>query len=282
MCNQLAIKLHTQPLDEVLCEAQSHINTAEGAAYAWHSAVGLNLIHAPDGLLNPQHIAPAIKPAKDWLPRTSMLVVENTANMAGGNFYPLVQLQEVALTGRQSGLAVHLDGARIFNALTESGGTTQEIGPWFDTLSVCLSKGLGAPVGSLLIGSSAHIAKARRLRKALGGGMRQTGMLAAAGLYALQNNISRLSDDHRHAQILYAALKQCSWVTHIRPVKTNIVIFDVVPQAQKVLDALTLTGIRAAAFGPHTIRFVTHLDVSGAQIDQAAQTLMHLQNTHRF
>jgi len=209
------------------------------------------------------------------LPRSTLVVIENTCNKGGGSIYPLEHIQGIRRVCQQRGLALHLDGARIFNALVETGDSPITIGKEVDSLSICLSKGLGAPVGSVLIGNQAFIAEARRVRKAMGGGMRQAGYLAAAGIYALDNHIERLREDHAHARQIADALAQLPWVTNIRPVQTNILIFDLVqPRTPAVfLESLKQKGIIASAFGPQTIRFVTHLDVSRAMIEQVVATM---------
>jgi threonine aldolase len=276
MTNQIAIKCHTQPLDEMIVEENSHVYQYESSGFAFHSGISLQLVKGEHGIMRAEQIAPLIRPVYDWLPITRLVVLENTVNRAGGNFYTKEQIAPISKLCRKQGLAFHLDGARIFNALCETGDTTQEIGALFDSVSVCLSKGLGAPVGSVLTGSAEFIRKARRVRKVFGGGMRQAGFLAAAGTYALDHQVERLKEDHRHAQSLAKSLEACHLVTYIRPVKTNIVIFDLDEQAIKGVDFienLRLKGILASGFGPQTIRMVTHLDVSSEQIDYVCKVL---------
>lgn len=271
MANQIALKAHTRPLDEVICDEMSHIYQYEAAGYAFNSGIGVNLLKGENGILTAEMIAAAIKARQDWLPRSTLAVIENTCNKGGGSIYPLERIREIRRACLQNGLALHLDGARIFNALVETGDAPSSIGAEVDSLSVCLSKGLGAPVGSVLIGSMAFIAEARRIRKVMGGGMRQAGYLAAAGIYALDHQVERLRDDHAHARLLSDALSQLPWATNIRPVQTNILIFDLLPPHTPAvfLDYLKRNGVIASAFGPQTIRFVTHLDVTRAMIDQA-------------
>jgi threonine aldolase len=274
MTNQLAIKIHTQPLDEVIAEVNSHIYQYESAGFAFHSGVSIQLIEGKDGILDVKQLENTIKPKYDWLPRTKLLILENTVNKAGGNYYTLDQMQSISNFCRANGLAIHLDGARLFNALIETGDAPKEIGNLFDSISICLSKGLGAPVGSLLIANADFIAEAKRFRKVMGGGMRQTGYLAAAGMYALQNNIQRLREDHVHADLLSQALHNCSYVTKIRPVKTNIVIFDINKgTGADFIEYLASNSINAALFGPQTIRFVTHLDVDRNSIMKVTEIL---------
>lgn len=275
MCNQIAIKTHTQPLDEVICHRLSHVHQSEGGSYAFHSGVSMTLLEGDFGKITAEQVAAAIKPELDWTPRSTVVVLENTCNVGGGSIYRLDEVRPIAALCRQRGLKLHLDGARLFNALVETGERTQDWGAEFDTISICLSKGLGAPVGSVLVGNQEVIKKARRLRKIMGGGWRQAGYLAAAGIYALDNHIERLRDDHRRARVLAEAVSKISFVENIRPVQTNIVIFDVRPPetAASFLEKLKEKGIKAASFGPQTIRFVTHLDFTEEMLEQAVEVL---------
>lgn len=276
MTNQIAVKTHTQPLDEVLCDENSHVYQYETGGYAFHSGVGINLIKGTHGIITPAQIAAAIKPVYDWLPKSRLLVLENTANKGGGSYYTLAEMKAISQLCKEKGLALHLDGARLFNALVETGDDTQVIGPLFDSISICLSKGLGAPVGSLLIGSSTFIKQARRVRKVMGGGMRQAGILAAAGIYALDHHVARLKKDNDHAKILGATLAKLPFVMDVRPVKTNIVIFDLDAakfSAASYLEWLAGKDIKATAFGPQTIRFVTHLDVTEEMVEYVVEVL---------
>ncbi|MFM8371261.1 MAG: threonine aldolase family protein [Bacteroidota bacterium] len=275
MTNQIALKVHTRPLDEVICDEMSHIYQYEVGGYAFHSGIAVNLLHGENGILTADMVDQAVKPLYDWLPKSTLVVLENTCNKGGGSIYPIENIRQIKAVCQKRGLRLHLDGARIFNALVETGDAPQEIGSLFDSISICLSKGLGAPVGSLLTGSREFIAEARRVRKVMGGGMRQAGYLAAAGIYALDHHIDRLKEDHAHARVLAQALSELSYVGHIRPVQTNIVIFDLHPPCTPALflDYLNRNGIAASAFGPQTIRFVTHLDVSREMIDKTVQIL---------
>lgn len=278
MTNQIAIKLHTQPLDEMICEQSSHVYQYEVGGYAFHSGIAVNLVEGVHGKMTAAQVEAAIKPVADWLPRTRLVVLENTCNKGGGSIYTLPEVAPISQLCRQQGLALHLDGARLFNALVETGETPAQWGAMFDTISLCLSKGLGAPVGSLLIGSEALISRARRLRKAMGGGMRQAGYLAAAGIYALDHHVDRLREDHQHARMLGEALARQPYVIGVRPVQSNIVIFDLREDltASGVLERLALRQVKASAFGPRTIRLVTHLDVSGEMIARAITALENL------
>ncbi len=275
MSNQIAIKAHTQPMDELICSDMAHVYRYENGGYAVHSQIAVHPVSADRGILRADHVAAAIKPKADWLPRSRLVVIENTVNAAGGAVQRLETACAISKLCRERELKLHLDGARLFNALAVTGDAPHKWGELCDSLSICLSKGLGAPVGSLLIGSAPFIAKARRLRKGFGGGMRQIGGLAAAGLYALQNHIQRLTIDHVHAQQLATALSDCPMVAEIQPVETNIVIFEVqAPEtAATFLGRLLENGIRGSAFGPTTVRLVTHLDASAAQIQRACEVI---------
>lgn len=275
MTNQIALKVHTRPLDEVICDEMSHIFQYEVGGYAFHSGIGVNLLRGENGILTAAMVDAAVKPRYDWLPISRLVVVENTCNKGGGSRYELAAIREIKQVCERHGMALHLDGARIFNALAETGESPSAYGQYLDSISICLSKGLGAPVGSVLIGSHAFIAEARRVRKAMGGGMRQAGYLAAAGLYALQHQTQRLTEDHEHARMLETTLAELPWVAGIRPVATNIVIFDVTAPrtAASVLAQLAEKGVKASAFGPMTVRFVTHLDVDRAAIEYAMEVL---------
>jgi threonine aldolase len=276
MTNQIAIKVHTQPLDEVICDELSHIYKAEVGGYAFNSGIAVQLVAGQNGKITAPQIAAQIKGDFDWLPKTSLVVLENTTNIGGGNYYTIDEIRPIQQLCATQGLKLHLDGARLFNALVETGDSPSAYGEVFDSISICLSKGLGAPVGSLLIGNQSFIKKARRVRKAMGGGMRQAGFLAAAGIYALDNNIERLREDHYHARLLGDTLATCSYVENIRPIKTNIVIFDVKQplNAADFLAYLNKNACLASAFGPQTVRFVTHLDVNAEMIAQANQLFL--------
>lgn len=275
MTNQIALKVHTRPLDEVICDEMSHIYQYEVGGYAFHSGIGVNLIRSENGILDADLVEAAIKPRYDWLPKSSLVVIENTCNKGGGGIYPIDNIRRIRQVCREHQMALHLDGARLFNALVETGDTPSDIGANVDSVSICLSKGLGAPVGSVLIGNQSFIADARRVRKVMGGGMRQAGYLAAAGIYALDHHVERLREDHRHARQLAEALGALPWVGRIRPVQSNIVIFDLdeVWSPADFLNYLSRNGIKATAFGPQTIRFVTHLDVSAEMVNRAIEVL---------
>ncbi len=276
MTNQIAIKVHTQPGDELICDEHAHIFNFESGGIAFNSGVQARLVKGEEGRLTPKLIEPVINGNYDWLAPTTLVCIENTVNRAGGSYYNLEQMKDISEFCRRKGLKVHLDGARIFNAITETGDDTRAIGREFDSVSICLSKGLGAPVGSLLLGDKMFIAKARRFRKIMGGGMRQAGVLAAAGFYALQHNIERLSDDHRRAKALGVLLGKCSFVENVLPVYSNIVIFKLDHTKLSGEDfekKLAACNIKVAPFGKQTVRMVTHLDFDEQMLAQVQQSL---------
>lgn len=281
MTNQIAIKVHTQPLDEVICDEYSHVYQYETGGYAFNSGVSMNLLRGTNGKITAAQVEAAIKPVFDWLPISKLVVLENTCNKGGGSYYTLDEIAPIKALCQERGLRLHLDGARLFNALVETGESTQAVGDHFDSISICLSKGLGAPVGSLLIGEQEFIRQARRFRKVMGGGMRQAGYLAAAGIYALDNQVERLKEDNARAKEIGAVLEDLSYVADVRPVKSNIVIFDVNPPwtAASFLEKLAEKGINASPFGPQTVRFVTHLDVTREMIDQSIQILKSIDHS---
>jgi len=250
MTNQIAIKCHTRPLDEVICDHYSHVYQYETGGYAFNSGVAII---------------------------SKLVVLENSCNKGGGSYYTLDEIAPITKLCKEKGLTLHLDGARLFNVLVETGERTQDVGKHFDSISICISKGLGAPVGSLLIGTKKMVTQARRYRKVMGGGMRQAGYLAAACLYALQNQRERLKEDNDRAKELGSLLAKQGYVSNVRPVKTNIVIFDLREMtADEYLEKIKDKGILASAFGPKTVRFVTHLDYSSQMHDQVMQVITEI------
>jgi len=275
MTNQIAINVHTQRLDEMICDEYSHVYQYEVGGYASNSGVAVNLIKGTHGKITAEQIEAAIKPDHDWLPRTKLVVLENTCNKGGGSYYTLDDIAPITKLCKEKELSLHLDGARVFNALVETGENPKSVGDHFDSISICLSKGLGAPVGSALVGDTVFIKQARRQRKAMGGGMRQAGYLAAAGIYALDHHIDRLKIDNDNAKKLGAVLTTLPYVGDVRPIKTNILIFDVKPPftSASFLAKLEEHHIYAAPFGPQTVRFVTHLDVTPEMLDIVIEKL---------
>lgn len=278
MTNQIAINVHTSDLEEMICETTSHVYQSEAGGYAYNSRISVKLINGINGKITAAQVQSAINPDYDWKAKSSLVVVENTCNIGGGSVYRLAELEPIAAVCKENKLAFHLDGARLFNALIETQESLKEYGKIFDSISICLSKGLGAPVGSLLIGNQSFIKKGRRLRKALGGGMRQAGYLAAAGIFALENNIDRLKIDNNRAKQIGEVLKKCAYVATVRPVESNIIFFDLTDGISSLafVEALEKQGILAVNFGPQTIRFVTHLDISEVMMQQILAVLPNI------
>lgn len=274
MGNQIAVRIHTQHGQEVLCEARSHVLDWEMAMMAAFSGCQARTVAAYRGILTWASLKPAISPKIYYRAQTGMISLENTHNMAGGTVTPVEVLRDIWAGAKEVGLPVHLDGARVFNAAAALGVGVAELTQGFDTVMFCLSKGLGAPVGSMLVGSRAAIEEARVHRKALGGGMRQAGVLAAAGLIALTEMPGRLGEDHAHAKLLAEAVAEVDGVEiDLDAVQTNIVIFGLGEKRDAVgfVAALKGRGVAASAVGPHAVRFVTHYDVSRADCEGAAK-----------
>ena len=276
MANQIALKIHSRAPGEVICEENSHVYLYEGGGIGFISGMATHLLKGDAGRLTAEQIEQAIRPDDYHAPATQVVSLENTCNKAGGTVYELDEIKKIRQLCEQKGLKLHLDGARVFNAIAASTYTERDMGQVFDTLSVCLSKGLGAPVGSLLLGSEQAIRQARRIRKVLGGGMRQSGLLAAAGTYALRHHRARLKQDHEHAQQVGAWLQQHPQFERVAPVCTNIVMAytKAAHPAAAVLSAWEKLGIRALAMGKHQIRLVLHLDVTPNHMHYLEQHLM--------
>jgi len=259
MTNQIAIKAHTQPLDEIICDKICHIYNYETGGWAFHSGVSIRLTNGDNGRMTVAQIEELIQPDFDWLPNTAMVAIENTVNKGGGSVYTIEEMKAISEFCRSKKLIYHLDGARIFNALEALNKKPQDLAGLFDSISVSISKGLGAPVGSVLLGNKTFIKKSRKLRKVMGGGMRQSGLLAAACIYALDNNVNRLNEDHARARQLAESLSKLPWVKQVLPVATNIVIFEVKSSSQ-IAELLAQKGIKVQPFSPTLVRMVTHLD----------------------
>ena len=275
MTNQIAIKVHTQPGEELLCDVNSHIYNYEGGGIALNSGVQAKLIQGNRGKLTAEQIEQNINGDYDWLTRTSLVELENTVNKAGGSIYKLNEVEPITKLCREKKLALHLDGARLFNALVETNEATKDWGAAFDSISICLSKGLGTPLGSLLLGKKDFIKQARRVRKVFGGGMRQAGFIAACGLYALDHNIQRLKEDNNKAKELGKVISNLSFVESVMPVESNIVIFtlsDKMPLADFEKKLLAHT-IKTSVFGKQTIRMVTHLDYTDEMLEKTISVL---------
>lgn len=277
MTNQIGIRVHTQPGDEVICAELAHIYIYEGGGIASNCGASVRLIKGNNGRFTADDVRANINRRDDsHFPWTRLVGIENTVNRGGGCCWDLEEISRIRRVCDDQGLALHLDGARLFNALIARNESPRQYGQLFDTISVCLSKGLGAPVGSLLLGSRDNIAKAHRYRKAMGGGMRQSGYLAAAGLFALEHHVERLRDDHARAKTVEAELRSLSYVASVWPVETNTVMFtltDSMP-ADEFLEKLRERHVRAQRMGgPQTIRFVFHLDVSDTDLDGLVSAL---------
>jgi len=268
MTNQLAIKTHTQAGGEVICDELSHIYQYEGGGIAFNSGCSVKLLHGNRGILNAEDILAGINPEDVHKPITSLISLENTSNRGGGACYDFESFKAIKKVAQDHNLPLHLDGARLFNAIVHKKESAIEYGNIFDSISICLSKGLGAPVGSVLVGSATFIKKARRWRKVFGGGMRQAGYLAAAGIYALDHHIERLAEDHKNALILSELLEKKDFVASILPVETNIVIATISGKYTSTSLANTLKekGILAIAMTPTQIRFVFHLDITESDL----------------
>jgi len=278
MTNQIAINVHTRPGDEVICHPYSHIYVYEGGGMAFNSGCQPKFVQGERGLVKADDIEKAIAADDVHAARTSLISVENTMNKGGGACYSIQQLRDISEVATKHQLPFHLDGARLANAIVAKNQNSKEYGLIFDSISFCLSKGLGCPVGSVLVGSERFIKESRRIRKKFGGGMRQAGFLAAAAIYALDHHLDRLEEDHRKAQELKNALNNCDLVSHTDPVETNIVIFYLKDsdRQSEFLNTLKDKGILMVSMGEGKLRMVTHLDVSDEDISQVAQILKSL------
>ena len=276
MTNQLAIRTHTRPGDDVICDYLSHVYQYEGGGISVNALASVSLAHGERGKLTPDLIREHIyNPNDSHKPISRLVVLENTVNKGGGCYYTIPEISAIRHLCTENGLILHLDGARLFNALVETGEPTEAYGKLFDSISICLSKGLGCPVGSLLLGKADFIRQARRFRKLMGGGWRQAGFLAAAGIYALDHHVDRLKQDHSRARKIGAILNQLTEVQEIYPIDTNIVIFRL-PETILAADYVTqldAKGIRGISFGKHLVRFVTHLDFTDEHIEKMASLL---------
>ncbi|HWR33311.1 MAG TPA: GntG family PLP-dependent aldolase [Chitinophagaceae bacterium] len=275
MTNQIAIKCHTQPGDEVICDESSHIYQYEGGGIAFNSGASVKLLQGNLGRITAEQVLSAIQPDDPHRPHSSLVALENTSNRGGGSCYDYNEIKKIRSVCTEKKLALHLDGARLWNALVAKKETPKQYGDVFDSISVCLSKSLGCPVGSLLLGKKDFIKKARRIRKVFGGGMRQAGFLAAAGIYALQNNIERLADDHTHARQLADSIAKNNFVKMILPVETNIIIFELNESisAPAFVTRLKEKDILGYAISPNRVRLVIHLDITEEMVESTAKLL---------
>lgn len=276
MTNQIAIRLHCNRGDEFLCEADCHVYNYEQAAFAQLSGIVARTIQGDHGILAPHQVHGKIRPAGDHMVHTAMLTLENTHNRGGGTIQPLEHVRAICGWARENHLATHLDGARLFNAVAATGVSAKTWADNFDSVSICFSKGLGAPIGSALAGSAAFIRDSRRARKLFGGGMRQVGIIAAGALYAIQNNCERLVEDHANAKLLAQAVARTEGLRLDPEPQTNIVVVHVDPAlgtAAEITKLLSDRGVGAMPFGPQHIRMVTHMDVNQQQTEQACEVI---------
>jgi threonine aldolase len=277
MTNQIAIRLHTRIQTEVICHKYSHIYLYEGGGIMANSLASVKLLDGDLGKITAAQIAASINPDDIHAPETTLVSLENTMNKGGGSIYTLDEIKPIQALCQEKGLKLHLDGARLFNALVETGESPADWGAHFDTISICLSKGLGCPVGSLLLGTKADIKRARKVRKVFGGGMRQAGFLAAAGIYALDHQVNRLKEDHTRARKLGEMLQGLPIVSEVLPVATNIVIarLDGI-SPEDFMSKLATKDIKSVKFGPDLVRFVTHHDFGDDQLEEFGRRISNL------
>ena len=270
MTNQIAVRVHTNPQDQVICDQRSHVYNYEGGGMAFHSGVSVKLLDGDRGRFTAAEVEKSINPDNIHFPVSKLVLLENTVNKGGGSYYSLPQVEPIYQVCQKHDLRLHLDGARLFNALVETNEDPKAWGKLFDTISICLSKGLGAPVGSVLCGSNKSIQLAKRVRKVMGGGMRQVGYLAAAGIYALDHHLGDLKDDHRRAKLIGEILKKANFVKKVHPVETNIIIFETADEVsvESILDQLKRNQVLAVPFGGKEIRMVTHREITDAMVEQ--------------
>ena len=278
MTNQIAIKCHTQPGDEVICDVSSHIYQYEGGGIAFNSGASVKLIYGNKGRITAQQVLESINADDVHKAHTSLVSLENTSNRGGGSCYEMDEIRKIREVCDQNNLILHLDGARLFNALVEKKQSPKDYGQLFDSISICLSKSLGCPVGSLLLGKKDFIKKSRRVRKVFGGGMRQAGYLAAAGIYALKNNVERLNQDHDHAKAIAEALNKKDFLAEMLPVETNIIIFGVKQPwtAKSFVEKLKEFGILGHPISTTQVRLVLHLDITPDMVQKTIDVINKL------
>lgn len=279
MTNQIAIKIHTSPGDEVICERNSHIYLYEGGGIAFNSGASVRLIDGDRGRINAEQVKQAINPDDVHKPISRLVSLENTCNRGGGACYDLAEIEAIKQVCSDNHLTLHLDGARIWNAIIAQKQDPKDYSRLFDSISVCFSKSLGAPVGSMLLGTKEMIKKARRFRKVFGGGMRQAGYLAAACIYAMDNHLQRLQEDHKHAKLLAEALLKHTFIDSIYPVETNIIIANLKKdlESRNFKDAMQKEGILLMDISPTQIRMVVHLDIHTEMIDYTIKAIQNYQ-----
>ena len=275
MTNQIAIKCHTQPGDEVICDESAHVYQYEGGGIAFNSGASVKLLYGDRGRMNAEQVKAAINEDDNHKAKTSIVCLENTNNRGGGSCYDFNEIKKIKQVCLANDLALHLDGARLWNAMVAKNETPKQYGETFDSISICLSKGLGCPAGSVLLGKKEFIKKARRMRKVFGGGMRQGGFIAAAGIYALKNNIERLTEDHYRAKQIGDAIAKTSMAKSVFPVETNIIIFETVDSttAVTVVEKLKQKGILGSITAPDRVRLVVHLDITKEMVNKTIEII---------
>ena len=278
MTNQIAIRCHSQAGDEVICDESAHIYQYEGGGIAVNSSASVKLLYGDRGRINAEQVKAAINPDDNHKAHTSLVCLENTSNRGGGSCYDFNEIKKIKQVCIENDLSFHLDGARLWNAMVAKNETPQQYGEVFDSISICLSKGLGSPVGSLLLGKKDFIKKARRVRKVFGGGMRQAGFMAAAGIYALKNNIQKLKLDHDHAKEIGKAIENSSIARSVLPIETNILIFETVEPggAQAIVEKLKQKNILCYAITPDRVRFVLHLDITEEMVKKTIDIIKNI------
>ena len=278
MTNQIAIKCHTQPGDEVICDESAHIYQYEGGGIAFNSSASVKLLYGDRGRINAMQVKAAINPDDNHKANTSIVCLENTSNRGGGSCYDFAEIKKIKQVCVENDLSFHLDGARLWNALVAKNESPAQYGEVFDSISICLSKGLGCPVGSVLLGKREFIQKARRIRKVFGGGMRQGGFVAAAGIYALQNNIERLKQDHDNAKQIGEVIAKSSIAKFVLPIETNIIIFETMATAtaQEIVEKLKQKNILCNTVAPDRVRFVVHLDITREMVDKTIEIIKNI------
>ncbi len=279
MANQTAIKLHTNPGDQIICDKWSHVHLYESGGASANSGVNFNLLDGNRGMITALQVKEGINDPEFYhAPLSKLVCVENTTNKGGGACYELEELQKIKAVCVENNLKFHLDGARLWNALVAKKQHPKQFGALFDTISVCFSKGLGAPIGSVLVGDAETIKRAIRIRKIFGGNMRQSGYLAAAGIYALRNNINRLEDDQRRAKELGEVLQKLQWIEKVEPVETNILIFTIKPNLneKETIEKLKQKGIHISSMGQGKLRMVTHLDYKEVMHEYVKEVLQKM------
>jgi threonine aldolase len=278
MTNQIAIKCHTQPGDEVICDESAHVYQYEGGGIAVNSSASVKLLYGDRGRITASQVKLAINADDNHKARTSLVCLENTSNRGGGSCYDFGEIKKIRKVCTENKLSLHLDGARLWNALVAKNENPIQYGQVFDSISICLSKGLGCPVGSVLVGKKEFIKNGRRIRKVFGGGMRQAGFLAAAGIYALKNNIERLRQDHEHAKHIGKAISKSAIAKVVLPIETNIIIFETaeITTASKIVEKLKQKRIYCYAIAPDRVRFVVHLDITEEMVDKTIEIIKNI------